>query len=202
MTANYLQLWESLRDSMTFLVNYEPVDRGEADALSVGKSEIEWINAFEVLRKFLLPLSYREYCRVFGPGTLAGFFTITAPMDGRYGVFTDLDEFDRWIPRKDMCSDDFSRSDSDRLDRLLYFCTSVGGDCFGWDPADPQNETHHEYGIYWVPRGSPPQRVATTFQEFIEECCLGSRSEELFGPGEPDPLRFAPRLRSDVLPTQ
>lgn len=195
----YREHWQKLADSLAYEVSYETVSKAEADQLSAPKPTVEALDEFEHSFKIALPLSYRAYCLVFGAGVLAGYFRISVPLRARTSTTVDLNVLNATSPRGDMCGTEFSPSEVERIQRMIFFCKTISGEFIGWDPKEIGSNLDGEYAIYWIPRGSPPLDIAHTYQEFVSECCMGSRMEDLFGPYDPDrQSTFAPYTAEEL----
>jgi hypothetical protein len=157
--------WQSLYDGL--LIPTTPKVRW------VSKPTVADLQAFEKEMKVKLPVDYRSFILLFGPGELAGEFFVLSP--GYEKTNIDLKhvtlEFrrglqDRWV-RQSFENPEFICS-------LIFFCRTFHGDRFAWDPQDITDSKQHDYRIHhWLHEAPKTKIVANTFCHFIEDICLG-----------------------------
>lgn len=130
------------------------------------------LNAFEARHDFALPSSYREYIKVFGPGELGGYFRIYAP--GYPDSGADLDRFVQMIQEiEDVFVETYG--EEERVQRMMPFADTLGGDVIAWDPAVVTDPSKKEYTILILRDDSDKiLKLAATFPDFIKDICLGS----------------------------
>ena len=130
-----------------------------------------------------LPASYRSFVKVFGAGQLADDFRICAP---GYPASTgyDLQRFNEQERGRFSVGDCQLFPDPERVQRLIYFCSTETSEVIGWDPQDARQRKQHEYGIYEVALGPSILLLATSFAEFIQKVCLSE--QQLHPPGWDD----------------
>jgi hypothetical protein len=159
-----------------------------------------------------LPLGYRDFIKVFGPGEIASDFRIRAPgfrtmANGEsaeaFNHMVDLGAFNEILKHAQITFTAMDGPYSSQARRLIYFADNSAGDLVGWDPEDVRECDRAEYGIYSVLREEGAARcVAETFEEFIMQVCLADGFARAFGfvpAGEPiDPqfMTFSPATRS------
>ena len=130
---------------------------------------------------FRLPQSYRDFCRVFGGGELSDFhiFIPNAPHESCDIVEANTLYHDREY-------EEYS-PDPEQYQRAYFFARDNGGGIYFWDPQDITKGLQCEFGIYVVYRDDwDTIRLASTFDEFVLDLCLGSRRKELFDDHPPD----------------
>lgn len=149
----------------------------------------EALDEFEAQSGVLLPQSYRQFIKVFGPGELIWEFRFFAPGYADQ-PHADLHTFN--TEAKAPLTDTFLRSlkDPNRVRRLIFFSRSSTGDLFGWDPEDVRDSKGREYGIYKLGRKNYAEEVAASFQEFIESVVL---SESNLHPPKWNAAELGPR---------
>lgn len=173
--------WQNFRSRLEIVDIRGPVSRADAERRAIGRSTDAWLHEFEHEFEVRLPLSYREYAKVFGPGELAGYYQIRVPMGRQFNAWSDLSAFNDDSPRNNEVLKHEVHDDPERIGRMIFFCTTFAGDHFGWDPADLRDQETLEYGVYLLPRIERPVRVADSFPQFIEECVFGKRLDPWLG---------------------
>ncbi len=177
---------------------------------AVRKPTDEAIAEYERQSGFLLPPSYREFAKVFGPGELAEGYKVRTPgscLTGRSTAIStfnhncDLAEFNRRLRRPsnplgpDVINDIYNR-DKERISRLVCFADSMIGEVIGWDPLDIRDQANGEYGIFIIVRENDHASfLSPSFAAFVHDVCYGARYFELFGDAEradPRPQTFRP----------
>src|SRR5262245_52672134 len=94
------------------------------------------LDKFESSTRFKLPVSYREFIKVFGPGTLGVFFRIAAPGYSSEGDPIDLAAFNSSF--KGTNPHDKSRwrraygDDAARVERMVMFALTDAVETIGW----------------------------------------------------------------------
>jgi len=156
------------------------------------------LDEFESRSGFTLPLSYRAFIKVFGPGELAWEYRMFAPGYPHQSEMIDLEKFNADF-RKPFADTEHPRitkrlleqyKDGQRLFRAVVFCRTGTGDLICWDPADVRDGRQREYGIYQLARKDFVEPLAVTFPEFIEDVCL---SEANLHPRHWDDKEFGTR---------
>jgi hypothetical protein len=163
-------IWDTLSESLEVQAFRDVVAKLRPDDL----------DGYEARTGLKLPESYREFVLRFGPGELASTFQIAAPGYARYDVKVDLDRLTPWFRRVSGLD---TRSDAElantyddpaRARRVVLFCTTFGGDYYGWDPQDVNDPAAPEYAVYILARhDTRVRKVADSFRAFIEDYCLG-----------------------------
>jgi SMI1 / KNR4 family (SUKH-1) len=155
--------WDGLKDRVTLI----------GDELRV-VSDKE-LDAFESETGFKLPESYRQFCKVFGAGTLArpDTFNIAVPgLTRTYPAF-ELRSFN-------LETRDFSReykvrcARPDLFERAWFFGDDIGTSYYFWDPQEVIDKHNAECAIYVMLRSWELLRIADTFWNFIVDVCLGT----------------------------
>ncbi len=163
--------WQELYDSIKII----PADGKPFAELPDSKTLDEFESSYDVK----LPVAYREFIQVFGPGELGQEFRIYAP-----GFITcerlkrnfDLGTFQDFTASlsTDSISLKYHEGYNEQIARMVFFATSGDGEIIGWDVHDVRDEEKHEYGIYILLRGrGKPELFAKTFKEFIDYDCFG-----------------------------
>ena len=62
--------WEKLYSSLEYIPSWYPAVPTPTNAM---------LDAYEARNRFMLPRSYREFIKLFGPGEIATIYTICAP---------------------------------------------------------------------------------------------------------------------------
>jgi hypothetical protein len=131
------------------------------------------LDTFEHSAGFRLPPSYREFAKLFGPGTLAGVYDIATPGG-------ELSSFE--LERLNTETQGYLGDDCPAVhERCVYFCDTAGGDCVGWDP-ESRDAGSGEYDIYarLVDDFSRAPKIASNFPEFILSVCLGKGHPDMY----------------------
>jgi len=157
------------------------------------------LSRFEAESGMSFPDNYRELAGSVGPGSLANFFVFLTP----YAELADLDLVAFNLQQQQKWKQANAQAGRCRhlpqLQRMVCFCTNYMQQMFAWDPQDVTDADAHEYGIYFVSSRleRKPERVAGTFDEFIQEYCLGGGYEKTFQldqfPERGSKLRYLPR---------
>jgi hypothetical protein len=151
----------------------------------------ETLDRFEQESGFRLPLSYRAFVKVFGPGALGCEYQIAVPDYTNNEGGLGLRELNRDL--KEDIDEGFLElySTGEQVLRLVLFCEAYRA-WIGWDPAEMSDAQRREYGIYaWGGRDGTLTKLADSFPQFVEEVCLGP------GPPNWDHARFGKRRRFD-----
>jgi hypothetical protein len=151
------------------------VIREREQAMPLPKPTVQMIADFERRTQFALPRGYIDFLKVFGPGELAWEYDIKAPGYPERGEAVDLETYNANLHERLKQSFRFLRlkEDVDRAVRMIFFCRTGAGESVGWDPLDVQDPDNQEYGIYLFTRTPSVVTLACTFEEFIENVCLG-----------------------------
>lgn len=138
------------------------------------------IRRYEEETGFILPDSYKSFCRVFGPGMFELELDVAVPFYGKHrqhSEFFVLQETDRiWHNETEFTE---YCTDPERYARATFFASGYR-EYFCWDPQHITNAVEHEYGIYFVRRNYEMGFAVATFEEFICDLCLGKKHEEFF----------------------
>lgn len=153
------------------------------------ESEIERV---EKELGFQFPVGYKEYCRVFGSGSLGqgdapDFFRVYCPccppssvdirQTGRnlIGLKLDLeasepiDDPDKAQILNRLLENGYAFADSDRADSFMWDLTTY-------------SEADQSYDIYWIPDEEVEKitLIGRNFFEFIDKFCLGAKWKVMF----------------------
>jgi hypothetical protein len=125
------------------------------------------LNEIETSLRCRLPLSYREFVKVFGQGR-AG-----------YSGQNIIDSGDNNTWQADEAK---LRVDSERIARSIAF-GSFQNDYFIWSPPSEEDPGSPEPKIYFVPKWQtePASLVTDSFDTFIEDYCLNGHFWKLLG---------------------
>jgi hypothetical protein len=128
-----------------------------------------------------LPLSYRSFIKLFGPGELAWKYRIYAPGDPRLNPFVEIASYNQSIA-KDLAKPGFKNwKDLPRLKRMIFFCRTDEAEWIGWDTEDVRDRKKHEYGIYTTTRHREVKELADSFEDFILNVCLSKSNLNIPG---------------------
>lgn len=128
--------------------------------------------------RFRLPGGYRDFVKVCGAGTLAGYFRISAPCpDGSpWDLRRDCRENRGYLREWADDHDQLSRYAAD----LMPFGTSPYGDILAWLRSEA-NAGSGECPVYIVSRDdSAAHRLSDDFTGFLDEVCGGAKLTEIF----------------------
>lgn len=144
--------------------------RGELQPVSLNT-----LREFESAKALTLPQSYCEYCQVFGPGKLTAMTSakIAVPSDGTLNENFDLASVMEFHKGKDIKDVEAYCSDVTRWTRAIFFASGLGCDFF-WDPIEETGDSTTEYAIYVCQRDLNIERIANSFQEFVNVICMES----------------------------
>jgi hypothetical protein len=148
----------------------EPLDKP-------GQKEIA---AVERKLKHPLPDGYKKFITHFGPGQIGRYFNIRGP---GYGPKSDADLAALVKLFRDL-RDTYAElyGDEELIDRCIPFADTIGGDIFVWDPSASTAKIGVEYAIYLLADDSEEARqVASNFESFVNDICLGPAFGELIG---------------------
>ncbi len=150
------------------------------------------LDEFESSYNIKLPVAYREFIQVFGPGSELGQeFHVYAPgftTCDRLKRNADLGTFQDFTASlsTDSISLKYHEGYNEQIARIFFFAASGAGEIIGWDVDDVRDEEKYEYGIYILVRGRrKPDLLANSFKEFIEDCCFSDGYSNLFENPEP-----------------
>jgi SMI1/KNR4 family protein SUKH-1 len=180
MDNETIKKWEAMLATLTVV---------QKSGLICSEAEIDQV---EIELGFKFPAGYKEYCRIFGSGSLGqgdapGFFRVYCPcpypssVDIRQtghnliGLKLDLDASE---PLEDtekakvlhrLLEDGYAFGDNDRADRFIWDLTTY-------------REDDRAYDIYWIPDECVEEvkLVGRDFFEFIDKFCLGAGLKIMF----------------------
>jgi hypothetical protein len=129
-----LQHWQKLLESIEVLGTVHPVPEEDLVAF-----ESEWAHP--------LPSSYRSYCKVFGPGELAGWYNVATPKYlGYYKENYDL------AAKNAACHEGRDRreysSDPEQFERALIIADDSATAIYFWDWTEYSVKKDNEYAVY------------------------------------------------------
>jgi SMI1 / KNR4 family (SUKH-1) len=162
---------------------YDTLDVSLETACSWPAPTLANLDAFEIQTGVKLPLSYRDFILVFGPGEFSSALRIAAPGYAHTGTTFDLtivSQSYRYNPF-DLSRSGLSPDDRHRVQNLLYFGLAHGEEWLGWDTRDLRIPTENEYAIYRVDwRRDSISFVTNSFRDLVAAFC-----DDLFAP-DPD----------------
>jgi hypothetical protein len=124
----------------------------------------------------MLPKSYCDFCRTFGPGKLAIPFNynIAAPGPTTWQSFSDIRHLNKFAKDCEPEIDEFNQDDPDILlaSRAIYFCSDIDIDLYFWDTGDVTLPHDGEFAVYVKRRLNKAERLADTFFDFIINTCF------------------------------
>jgi hypothetical protein len=135
----------------------------------IRESREDEIQAYEEISRHPLPASYRTFCQVFGPGVLAGWYTISVPKyDGSYKFQFDLPtKTERY--RKSHHWEDYYH-DQEKANRVVIFSDDSAAAIYYWDIDEVTDQKNNEYDIYGIFRDGSLERLSDNFSNFIDIC--------------------------------
>jgi hypothetical protein len=141
--ADWAELYRGLRLLDTPTPRIDPPSHAELDQ-------------FEREFGFRLPLDYRAFIQVFGPGQLTHDYrfrsagcrvTARGHAVDQFNERVDLAAFNRMLREVMATLDAMDGPYTTQARRLVYFADNTAGDCVGWDPLDIRDEAAAEYGV-------------------------------------------------------
>jgi SMI1 / KNR4 family (SUKH-1) len=175
-----IKKWEALLATLTVI---------QQSSLICSEAEIEQV---EKELGFKFPTGYKEYCHIFGSGSLGqgdapAFFRVYCPCPSISSVDIRQTGHDLIGLKLDFnASEPLEDEDKAKvIHRLLENGYAFGGtdiaDSFIWD-LTTYREEDQSYDIYWVPdeRVEKTRLVGRDFFEFIDKFCLGTGLKIMF----------------------
>src|SRR5947209_8698265 len=137
--------WDELVARLKLLIpEGQELDAPTPEALDAALGDLERMAGFH------FPASYRAFLHRFGPGELAGYFHIYAPIPE--GVGSPAREYYDIVKENEVIRDPegnwVNTADPALVQRLILFASTGAGDWLFWDPVDERDAGRHEYGIY------------------------------------------------------
>jgi len=136
------------------------------------------LDAYEARVGFPLPARYREFASTFGAGQLTyrkgrrkPSFLISVP--GRFSRPRSYHyDIDAW--NQEMREAQKPGARPGRARRLVVFAKDLSKNYYGWGPEEVTRPETHDYAIYRRRLGAAAaKRVASTFEEFLVDFCVG-----------------------------
>ncbi len=144
------------------------------------------LDAFEEHAGIKLPVSYREFAKIFGACAMMGGimghteFMFAAPRRKKgprqlFNLFTFAEDMHEAVEDDTKpIGGKVPASDPAQSLRMVFFCSDGGDGRFGWDPEDVSDAANHEYAVYVRYSCSEPYgRLASSFEEFVLSYCMG-----------------------------
>lgn len=140
----------------------------------------ESLQEFENDKDIVLPLEYKNFCRVFGTGLFGDFVFVASPSHEFYnfaevaleGIRSELKLF----PSHDLSRD---QELEELLDSAFVFGgDSVWGNLGFWD-LRTYSESDQSYDIYWIGTDlldEDAYLVGRNFFDFVQDFCLGTEA--------------------------
>lgn len=131
------------------------------------------LDEFERSFNIKLPLNYRDFVKLFGPGELAGVVRIYAPVGRKQPG--DLTTFVKGFREgADFLGEVFSNPKL--ILRSIPFANTIFGDMIVWDPQKPTDPKAHEYEVCLLAKEtSKVSNLAPDFETFIQDRCLSPK---------------------------
>jgi hypothetical protein len=176
-TEEWMDYWRERLAKLFIVCGAESLRRRLPD-----DSHLQRIEAQYQLR---LPTSYCGFVRVFGPGMLARAFAIYAPGYKGRNVIDFHGNNKAW----QVVGQEYA-THWDEQCRFICLGDYLGTyQPFVWKILDaPQEAADFEKAIYYFPRRTdePLILVASSFQDFVERCCLGGGFHSQLGSPRPE----------------
>ncbi len=162
-------MWKQFRSKLDFVL-----PKGTSPLIPSEKD----LDRFEKEFKLVLPKTYRAFVREIGPGTLGGYFVISAPLyddDRKYG----LQKKAKLQQTSDVLASIYGK---DVVSRLVPFGGSIIGDIFAFDPTTRRGIRNVEYSIFALPRDQERVVLLTEdFKSFILDTCFRNGLNKALG---------------------
>ena len=129
------------------------------------------LDNFESKSGFLLPKSYRAFCKEFGAGELANYYRISSPMKMRTHDL-NLSLFNSSYHKENDAHSWDSYFDPQVLKLVFFFGDNIDGEAYYWKLDEVSNARQREFHIYVIPRVYPTKKIADSFKAFIYDVCL------------------------------
>jgi SMI1 / KNR4 family (SUKH-1) len=127
------------------------------------------LDVFERQTGVGLPVSYRTFCTVFGPGSLGDWYEFAVP--GYTGYQPDKwDLATKNAQIRSMTDWEEMVEDVEQFRRGVIFGGDQATGTFLFDPAIVTHPKSCEYAVYAVWRDWTTERVCDTFAEFVALC--------------------------------
>jgi hypothetical protein len=169
-----IQDWRTLLKAMSVRGKLHPATAEELDQ-------------YETKSGFRLPSSYRDFCRVFGPGQIGGWYQLAVPhlekkgkkklydLAGKTKFYHDGLEWEEYAP------------DPKRFQRSVIFGDDNTGAVYYWDPEEITVPKKSEYAIYAMFRDFTGEKLCDTFWDFVG-ICLHRHRKKLYD--EPPKMEY------------
>jgi hypothetical protein len=164
----------------------------------------EQLSAFEQERSIILPNDYKEFCKIFGTGSVGDWLLIFCPgYDRLISGQEDLLLTSNYIRRSPSDALDVDQQKIGLLENGFVFGDDSGSRLLVWDLRS-YSEQDFSYDIYWVLWDSPDSEileediklVGRSFFDFVRTVCYGSRIGELYPDEQVDIEYTYRRLRN------
>ena len=132
------------------------------------------LDQFEADNGFKLPLSYREFMLLFGPGCFSSNLRISSPGYSDPESLVDLTFANKSLgySAEELAESTLPTKTKSLLRRLVWFGIVHGNEWLGWDPIDVFDSSTHEYAVYQVDwRRDDVIRLAGSFWDAIVGLC-------------------------------
>jgi SMI1 / KNR4 family (SUKH-1) len=152
----------------------------------------EQMLTFEQEQNIILPDDYKEFCKIFGSGSVGDLLLIFCPghpsiLTSQEGLSTTAD-YIRRFPSDDP-NVDFQKIEV--LENSFTFGDDSGSQFLLWD-LRTYSEKDSSYDIYWATWDAPDSEileedmksVGRSFFDFVRSFCYGSRKNELYPDSE------------------
>lgn len=165
--VDWMKHWQQLYEEVYFVCGDQDRNRE--------KPTDQHLDRFQEKLAVRLPVSYRAFIKVFGPGFIARSFPIYSPGYRGAGV-VDMLANNKW-------QDEYTAHgpEPEKYRRCIAF-SECAYQLIVWDTGDVTDPYGPEYRILRLPRHYEPLiPVTDSFRAFIEEFCLGGKYLEMLG---------------------
>lgn len=144
------------------------------------------LDDFETQSGFKLPITYRNFCNVFGSGTLCDLFEVAVPgYTGKRVSSFDLLQLHKWAREARVEYDEYCPNVC-QFERAFFFARDIiSGIHVFWDLEEIIDLETYEYCIYCLHRDWEIVRLADNFWQFAVDVCLKNSCKLYDEPNEP-----------------
>ena len=144
-----------------------------ADSADVRKPTAALLDRFEIALQINLPVDYRAFILMFGPGVLGGKYLILSPRckDNPAFDMTNFNQsFRQSLDESIVLQNSFK--DLPLVRRLVFFSRTLDNDYYGWDANSIGVQALPQAPIHQLLRlGEETDIVALSFREFVDNIC-------------------------------
>jgi SMI1 / KNR4 family (SUKH-1) len=152
----------------------------------------EQLSTFEQEQNMILPKDYKDFCKIFGSGSVGDLLLIFCPgcarlIPGQEDLLLTSD----YIRRFPSDAPDVDQQKIELLENGFVFGDDSGSQFLLWD-LRTYSEQDFSYDIYWATWDAPESEVleedmkliGRSFFDFVQSFCYGSRKIELYPDNE------------------